>query len=252
MRDAAYRLEKNATLCSHSRIRGNGNTRRIQRRRPGTADSVAASMAGPVRTLERPSSTSQLVVAPNNSTFPVENLSQLLSGRFAGVQVLSGGATGTGSRIRIRGQSSILLGNEPLIVVDGVRLIQTHNPATQLPSLVDDINVDEIERVEILNGPSGTTLYGNEGAHGVINIITKRGVAGKLKLNAYTEQGLIDDPHTYPNAWARWGKRPGAAVSSPCIYTSASAGPCVTDSVSRGNVMSVDSLTPMDWGYRSQ
>src|SRR5205807_2658694 len=51
------------------------------------------------------------------------NLADLLNARAPGVQVLpSGGTTGTGSRIRIRGSSSLSLSNEPIIVVDGIRV----------------------------------------------------------------------------------------------------------------------------------
>ena len=51
---------------------------------------------------------------------------QLLSGRASGVQVISSGAVGSGSRIRIRGQSSLSLSNDPIVYVDGVRVDAKH------------------------------------------------------------------------------------------------------------------------------
>lgn len=150
------------------------------------ADSVRTPF-GSVRAIERPYNVSRFDLPANNSALPVANLSQLLSGRFAGVQVLSGGATGTGSRIRIRGQSSMLLGNEPLIIVDGVRLVQTLNASTQMPSRVDDINVDDIARVEIINGPSGTTIMAAR--QRTASSTSRRNVAWRARLrSAYTRK----------------------------------------------------------------
>lgn len=166
---------------------------------------------------------------------------------------MSTGATGTGSRIRIRGQSSLLLGNDPLIIVDGVRLLQAPNNANSpVPSRVDDINVEDIEEIEILRSISGTTQHGSGAANGVINITTKRGTRGKTRFGVYTEHGLISDPHTYPELWSLWGKRTGQSTSSLCTLALVSARTCAIDSLSRGNVLNVDSLTPIDRGYRSQ
>src|SRR5206468_1991495 len=54
---------------------------------------------------------------------PITNISELIQGRAAGVAVLqSAGTTGTGARIRIRGSNSISLKNDPLLIVDGIRV----------------------------------------------------------------------------------------------------------------------------------
>src|SRR5205809_455997 len=56
-------------------------------------------------------------------TAPTTNLSQVLNGRIAGVDVLqSNGTSGTGARIRIRGISSVSLSNDPLLYIDGIRV----------------------------------------------------------------------------------------------------------------------------------
>ena len=67
------------------------------------------------------------------------NLADLLNARAPGVQVLpSGGTTGTGSRIRIRGSSSLSLSNEPIIVVDGIRVENGATGQTASSIGVDD------------------------------------------------------------------------------------------------------------------
>ena len=62
---------------------------------------------------------------------------------------------------------------------------------TALPiSRVNDINPDDIESVEIIKGPAAATLYGTEASNGVIQIITKKGRAGKPRWDLSTRQGV--------------------------------------------------------------
>jgi TonB-dependent starch-binding outer membrane protein SusC len=114
----------------------------------------------------------------------VPNFSSLVQGRASGVTVQqSGGTTGSGARIRIRGANSVSLSNEPLIIIDGVRVTGTAagTIATSLdvggqePSRLNDILPEEIEDVQILKGPAATGLYGTQAANGVIQITTKKG-----------------------------------------------------------------------------
>ncbi|HJQ19891.1 MAG TPA: SusC/RagA family TonB-linked outer membrane protein [Gemmatimonadaceae bacterium] len=133
------------------------------------------------------------------ATAPVMNVQGLLNGRSPSVVVMpTSGQVGTGSQIRIRGLSSLSLGNNPLIFVDGVRV---NNEAATGPisqafgsapiSRLNDFNPNEIESIEILKGPSAATLYGTEAANGVINIITKKGAASaKPRWTFTTRQGV--------------------------------------------------------------
>src|SRR5207244_6731092 len=110
------------------------------------------------------------------------SFADLLNARVPGVQVLpSGGTTGSGSRVRIRGASRLSLTNEPIIVLDGIRV---DNGATgvlrassigiggQSPSRLNDLNPDEIESIEVVKGPSAAALYGTDAVNGVIQIRT--------------------------------------------------------------------------------
>lgn len=121
------------------------------------------------------------------ATQPVNSFQELLNGRASGVSITaSSGQVGTGSRIRVRGASSLSLSNDPLIYVDGVRVdnTQASGPANQAfgsasISRWNDFNPDDIESIEVIKGPAAATLYGTEASNGVIQIITKKGSAGR-------------------------------------------------------------------------
>jgi TonB-linked SusC/RagA family outer membrane protein len=133
----------------------------------------------------------------------------VLSSSVPGVRILrASGDIGTGGTTRIRGAGSLSLSNEPLIYVDGVRVnnqaaVQSLAFRTQdSPSRVNDLNVEEIESIDVLKGPSAATIYGTEASNGVINITTKRGRAGRPTVEGHFEAGaawLQDPENRYPS-----------------------------------------------------
>lgn len=133
---------------------------------------------------------------------PISNPSQLLTAREAGVVGLpSSGLTGEGARIRIRGNASLAMSNEPIIFVDGIRINSAGGFGDNVgaggggrPSRLDDIDPSTIERVEILKGAAAATLYGTEASNGVIQIFTKRGQSGAPRWSFTGEQAGL----TYP------------------------------------------------------
>jgi len=107
---------------------------------------------------------------------------QLLQGKVAGLQITSGGGyAGGGSRIRIRGGSSLRASNDPLIVIDGVPV--ESNGIAGSGNLLNTINPNDIESISVLKDASATALYGSRASNGVLIITTKKGVKGKMKLN---------------------------------------------------------------------
>ena len=129
---------------------------------------------------------------------PILSMQSLINGRTPGLVVMpTAGTVGSGSQVRIRGQASLSLGNNPLIFVDGVRVnnqaasgISTQAFGSAPISRLNDFNPSDIESIEVLKGPSAATLYGTEAANGVINIITKKGSAGAPQWNATLRQGV--------------------------------------------------------------
>jgi TonB-linked SusC/RagA family outer membrane protein len=196
---------------------------------------------------------------------PLTDFSDLIAGRAAGVQVMeSGGTTGTGSRIRIRGSNSISLSNEPLVYIDGVRVSNlsgrfgdrstTNAPASisfetggQSPSRLEDLNPDEIESVEIVKGPSAATLYGTQAANGVIWITTKKGRPGRPRWRAYIEQGAVTEPNDYPANFRAFD-----AQGDPCFLFDVAAGDCTQARLESFNPLENSRTTPFRTGRRQQ
>ncbi len=123
------------------------------------------------------------VNADNLNATAAPSLGSALYGKAAGVRVTTapGGATGAIS-INVRGLSSITGTNQPLIIVDGVpvRNGEANNSDYWGDQRVNsngltDINVEDIENLSILKGASATSLYGSEGANGVVLITMKKG-----------------------------------------------------------------------------
>ena len=118
----------------------------------------------------------------------ISNASQLIAGKAAGVMVTnSSGDPGANASIRIRGNSSVRAGNDPLIVVDGVPLSGGNTTAdgdlqnignSSARNPMNFINSSDIANIDILKDASATAIYGSRGANGVILITTKQGSSG--------------------------------------------------------------------------
>lgn len=126
------------------------------------------------------------VVAITSKDFvkgPLVTPEQLIAGKVAGVQITSnGGAPGSGSRIRIRGGSSLNANNDPLIVIDGVPLDNAGIAGSANP--LNFINPNDIASFNILKDASATAIYGSRASNGVIIITTKKGSQGdRLRIN---------------------------------------------------------------------
>jgi len=106
----------------------------------------------------------------------ITNTENLINGRVAGVNVTQGGRPGDGAAIRIRGGSSFLAENQPLIVVDGL-LLDERNASLSM------INPNDIESFSILKDASATAIYGSRGSNGVILIKTKKGSKGATNFS---------------------------------------------------------------------
>lgn len=103
--------------------------------------------------------------------FAVPNVSQLMTGKAAGVYVAaSSGQPGSNAVVRVRGFGTVN-DNNPLYVVDGQPLDNINN-----------INPSDIESIEVLKDASAAAIYGSRGSNGVILVTTKKGVAGQTAI----------------------------------------------------------------------
>lgn len=139
----------------------------------------------------------QTVDAEKLNTIRQTNLNNALAGKVAGVQVRSQAtmALGRDASIRIRGAGS-LNDKAPLYVVDGT------------PTSSSDINLDDVENISVLKGPSATALYGQRGDAGVILITTKKGTKRKglgIEVNQSTFVDKVYVLPKYQNSYAGGG-----------------------------------------------
>ena len=116
------------------------------------------------------------VKAEELEKFPASNVTEMLRGQAPGIRVtLDDTAPGGASSILIRGKRSLSSSQTPLYIVDG--MIVPH---------INDLNSSDIASLEVLKDASSQSIYGSRASNGVILITTKRGEAGKVKIDYNT------------------------------------------------------------------
>ena len=148
---------------------------------------------------------------------PETDLGRALQGRTPGLQILnSSGLAGSGSKINIRGISTVTGNSQPLWVVDGVPINSGGNPndnnlnfqdGQTSPNRFFDIDPNNVETINVLRGLSATTLYGSQGRNGVILVTTKAGSNNKnaRKFEASISQSLFTIEAVLPEFQNKWG-----------------------------------------------
>ncbi|MDE2754356.1 MAG: TonB-dependent receptor plug domain-containing protein, partial [Gemmatimonadota bacterium] len=193
---------------------------------------------------------------------PITNVTDLLQGRVPGVMTFSNaGMTGSSARIRIRGFNSLSQDNSPLVIVDGVRVENTTGGGSQIgpgqfssgwtAGAVTDLNPEEVESIDIVKGPSAATLYGTDGANGVILIRTKRGRPGEARWSVYTEGGVIQQASDVHEGYFAWGRNADGATIR-CENRVRVAGGCMLDSLTTWSAFRDSPSAPLGTGHREQ
>lgn len=119
---------------------------------------------------------------------PVRQISDVLQGRTAGVEVTTtSGMPGCSAKIRVRGTTSINKSSNPLYVIDGI--IST--------SGLDGLNPQDIESLQVLKDASSTAIYGSRGANGVVLITTRSGNEGNASITFDAKTGMSSVRKTY-------------------------------------------------------
>jgi TonB-linked SusC/RagA family outer membrane protein len=218
-------------------------------------DEMVVTATGEQRKRELGNAVGTIDAAEIVNVAPVNSMADLIQGRTAGVQVFnSAGTSGAGSRIRIRGSSSISLSNDPLVYVDGVRVDSRQSDlgaGGQESSRLDDFNPEDIESIEIIKGPAAATLYGTEAANGVIRIVTKRGRPGETRWNVWAETGIVNEPNDYPLNYSGLDANSGTYASS-CLLVRVASGLCSQTGIEAYQVLDDPALSPVDDGSRNQ
>lgn len=132
------------------------------------------------------------VTGENLVNNPLASIDGALQGKAAGLQVIqNAGNPGNAMSVRVRGSSSLSAGNQPLYVIDGVAMLRENysqlGMGGQDISAVSGLSPDEIASIDVLKDASAAAIYGSRGSNGVVLITTKRGQAGRPRVdfNAY-------------------------------------------------------------------
>jgi len=165
-----------------------------------TLDQVVVTATGEQRVRELGHVVAQINADSLVKSAPISSVAELLQSRVPGLQILTGqgGTVGGTVSLRLRGQTTVNLDAEPIVIVDGVRF-KSDNRVQRDYGYVDDdkrgvgetrsplydLNPNDIETVEVVKGPSASTLYGPDAANGVIVITTKRGQSGRTEFKWY-------------------------------------------------------------------
>lgn len=146
-----------------------------------------------------------VVTAKQISEEPITNVLQAIEGRIPGIVVQqTTGVPGGGYTVQIRGQNSLFSGTNPFFVIDGVpydaQLPSTYNGPQVFGTTsngvigssnpLNYINPYDIESIEVLKDADATAIYGARAANGAILITTKKGKAGKAKVDINLQSGL--------------------------------------------------------------
>lgn len=141
---------------------------------------------------------------------PAPTVDNALQGKVAGAIIsTNSGAPGGGTQIQLRGVSTINGEYSPLYVVDGVIVSNSSianglnvisgsargnfsSSQDQQVNRIADLNPNDIENIQVLKGPSASSIYGSRGTNGVIIITTKQGAAGRTSVDATQRLGTFD------------------------------------------------------------
>lgn len=143
------------------------------------------------------------------STAPT--FSELLQARRPGVRVFrSGGTASDGALVMLRGPTSVSGTNEPLLIIDGIRVdarqydLALYSGTSVAPTRLDDLAPEDIDRIEVLSGPAAA-LYGEGASNGAIVVTTKSGDGGPLRLSGRVTWDASKMPAVFPANYGRSG-----------------------------------------------
>lgn len=228
---------------------------------PYQLEAVVTTATGQQLTRELGNSIAKIETAQLVQEQPITQLQDVLNGRTAGVTMIaSSGTVGGGARVRVRGLSSASLSNDPLVIVDGVRVEQGSPSMTSgsfggafigggRPNFLNNLNPEEIESMEIVKGPSAATLYGTQSANGVIVITTKKGRQSAPRWTLFGGGGISENTYEYGAQYYNKGTTPAGATTD-CTLAREALGQCTLQEQFSRNLLMDEETTPFKTGTR--
>lgn len=161
---------------------------------------VVTGLASSLKRTNLANSVASISAKDLNGTVVQPTMDAALYGKFTGANIsANSGAPGGGISVKLRGITSLVANSQPLFIVDGVfydnsaipaglnsvskaagqgSIANQDNPSNRIA----DLDPEDIDRIEILKGASAAAIYGSRAAGGVVIITTKRGKAGKPRI----------------------------------------------------------------------
>ncbi|HEY9425903.1 MAG TPA: TonB-dependent receptor plug domain-containing protein [Gemmatimonadaceae bacterium] len=231
--------------------------------RSATGDSLRADPPAPPRSLLPWAS--WVIVPDSIDRSPVTTMSDLLQARVPGLSVQrTSGASGSVSRVRLRGTRSSLTSSAPLVIVDGLRVSVTGpawatfsvpgpDPGDEWASRLDDLDPEDVERVEVLGGPAAAARFGSGAAAGAIVITTRQGAGDGFHWAAHGSFGTLEQRSSFPANFDQRGVNAFTGEHMDYCGTESQAllhCTALPDSLLHSNALVTDS--PFRTGLRSQ
>ena len=182
-------------------------------------DEVVVTALGIQREAKTLTYATQTLDADELTTTKDLNWMSSLSGKAAGVEIKkSYSGPGGSTRIILRGTKSLTGDSEPLFVIDGIPMVNNKTTHASMWGGNDggdglsQINPDDIESINFLKGSNAASLYGSQGANGVVLITTKKGVEGAARVSINT--GIsFENPMLLPELQYKYGAEGGSQQS---------------------------------------
>ncbi|MFF5381895.1 SusC/RagA family TonB-linked outer membrane protein [Pedobacter suwonensis] len=155
------------------------------------------------------------------------NFLNALQGKIAGVEITgASGSAGSSTNIILRGMSSLSGSNQPLFVVDGIPISndvdQTTNTlyGNQPANRALDIDPNNIESLNVLQGPAAAALYGSRASAGAIIITTKKGSgqAGRTDITVNSAYG-VQNVYGFPKLQNEFGQGSSGVFSPTSTFS---------------------------------
>ncbi|MEJ8801067.1 SusC/RagA family TonB-linked outer membrane protein [Pontibacter sp. H249] len=145
-----------------------------------------------------------------------QNIATGLTGKVAGLQInaVSSGVN-PNVRVTLRGNRSLTGNNEALIVLDNIIVPNT---------VLGNLNPEDVENVQVLNGANAAALYGSDASNGAILITTKRGKKGQTSIKV-SHTTTLEQVNFYPDLQDQFGSGYAAGVQKYVPYENQQYGP---------------------------
>ena len=167
---------------------------------------VCVVAARPLFAMQQDSTDARIVIVVDSlDRTAFANVADLLQARVPGLYVARTGEGGL--RWFMRGPSSTAE-SHPLVLVDDVRMNVAGSQTPEIgrrPPMLDEIDIEDVERIEIWSGAATSGRFGTGAGNGVIRIITADPRRGRTSFRIASALGLIDENVAYPSNFSRPG-----------------------------------------------